>query len=150
MGGTIAGDPRNSASNEVSERVFLDTSVLVRYLSEDDPPRALAAARLIEGDNTVVISGVVILEAMHALRTGRQRENPELARVLIRFGTRHNVELIDADKVHLVAALERSLATSVRRIPDAILAATAEHAGCSWIATFDEAFDSPTIPSRLI
>jgi predicted nucleic acid-binding protein len=55
----------------MSQRVFLDTSVLVRYLSEDDPPRALAAARLIDGESAMVISGVVILEAMHALRTVR-------------------------------------------------------------------------------
>jgi predicted nucleic acid-binding protein len=30
------------------------------------------------------------------------------------------------------------------------LAAAAEQAGCDWIATFDEAFTSPTVPSRLI
>jgi predicted nucleic acid-binding protein len=134
----------------VSQRVFLDTSVLVRYLSEDDPPRALAAARLIDGDATVVISGVVLLETMHALRTDLGHENPELARVVIRFVTRENVVVIDADKTHLVSALERSLSAAARRIPDAILAATAEHAGCDWIATFDEDFRSPTVPSRLI
>jgi predicted nucleic acid-binding protein len=60
------------------------------------------------------------------------------------------VEVVDADKAHLVAALERSRARSARRISDAILAATAEHAGCDWIATFDEAFSSPSVPSRLI
>jgi predicted nucleic acid-binding protein len=124
--------------------------VIVRYLSEDDPRRALAAAKLIDGDQTVVVSGVVLLEAMHALRTALGHENPELARVLIRFVTRHNVEIVDADKAHLVAALERSISTSARRIADAILAATAEHAGCAWIATFDEAFASPTVPARLI
>jgi predicted nucleic acid-binding protein len=134
----------------MTERIFLDASVLVRYLSEDDPPRALAAARLIDGDQVVVISGVVLLETMHALRTGHGHANPELARVLIRFLTRHNVEVIDADKAHLVAAMERSLPASARRITDAILAATAEHARCDWIATFDAAFSSPTIPSRLI
>jgi predicted nucleic acid-binding protein len=134
----------------MSERVFLDSSVLVRYLSEDDPPRALAAAKLIDGDATVVISGVVLLEALHALRTGLGHENPELARVFIRFVNRDNVEVIDADKVHLVAAMERSLSTSGRRITDAIVAATAEHASCDWVATFDEGFRSPTVPSRLI
>jgi predicted nucleic acid-binding protein len=134
----------------MSERVFLDTSVLVRYLAEDDPPRALAAARLIDGDHIVVISGVVLLETMHALRTGLGHANPELGRVLIRFVTRENVQVVDADKAHLVAAMERTLASSARRISDSILAATAEHAGCDWIATFDESFRSPTIPSRLI
>lgn len=134
----------------MSERVFLDASVIVRYLSEDDPPRALAAARLIEGDRTLVVSGVVLLETIHGLRTGLGHENPTLGRALIRFLTRENVEIVDADKAHLVAALERSLSRSARRISDAVIAATAEHAGCAWIATFDEAFRSPTVPARLI
>jgi predicted nucleic acid-binding protein len=134
----------------MTERVFLDASVIVRYLAEDDPPRALAAAELIDGDRTVVVSGVVLLESMHALRTGLGHDNPELGRVLIRFITRANVEVVDADKAHLVAALERSLSVSARRIADAIVAATAEHARCDWIATFDESFRSPTVASRLI
>jgi predicted nucleic acid-binding protein len=134
----------------LTERVFLDASVVVRYLSDDDPPRALAAARLIDSDRTLVVSGVVLLETMHALRTGWGHENPTLGRALIRFLTRENVEVVDADKAHLVAALERSLSVSARRIADAVIAATAERAGCAWIATFDEAFRSPTLPSRLI
>lgn len=132
------------------ERVFLDASVVVRYLSEDDPPRALAAARLIEGDRTLVISSVVLLETMHALRTGMGHENPALGRALIGLLTRENIEVVDADKAHLVAALERTVVASARRISDAVIAATAEHAGCAWIATFDEAFRSPTVPARLI
>jgi predicted nucleic acid-binding protein len=134
----------------MTERVFLDASVVVRYLSEDDPARAVAAAELIDGDRTMVISGVVLLESMHALRTGMGHENPALSRALIRFLTRENVEIVDADKAHLVAALERAMGTSARRISDAVIAATAEHAGCAWMATFDEAFRSPTIPARLI
>ena len=134
----------------MNERVFLDASVVVRYLSEDDPPRALAAAQLIDGGRTVIVSGVVLLETMHALRTGLGHENPALGSALIRFLTRANVEIIDADKAHLVAALARSLTMSARRISDAVIAATAEHAKCGWIATFDDAFRSPTIPARLI
>jgi len=134
----------------MTERVFLDSSVIVRYLAEDDPPRAFAAAGVIDGDRTLVLSGVVLLETVHALRTGAGHDNPALGRAMIRFLTRENVELVDADKAHLVAALERSLTASARRIGDAVIAATAEHAGCSWIATFDEAFRSPTVPARLI
>ena len=134
----------------MSERVFLDASVVIRYLAEDDPPRALAAAKLIDSDRTLVVSGVVLLETVHALRTTVGQVNPELARAVILFVSRENVELVDADKAHLVAALEWSLASSARRIPDAIVATTAEQAACDWIATFDEAFSSPTVPSRLL
>ncbi len=134
----------------MTERVFLDASVIVRYLSEDDPPRALAAARLIDGDRILVVSGVVLLETLHALRTGMGHENPALGRAMIRFLTREPVAVVAADKAHLVVALERSLSVSARGISAAGIGATAERAGCTWIATFDEAFNSPTIPSRLI
>jgi predicted nucleic acid-binding protein len=134
----------------VTERVFLDSSVLIRYLADDDPPRALAASRLVESGRILVLSSVVLLEALHWLRTGLGHANPELARALIAFLSRANVELVDADRAHVVAALEWSLASSARRIPDAILASTASQARCDWIATFDEAFASPTVPSRLI
>ena len=55
-----------------------------------------------------------------------------------------------ADSGAIVASIARTLTSSERRIPDAILAAAAEQAGCDWIATFDAGFVSPTVPSRLI
>jgi len=134
----------------VRERVFLDTSVLIRYLAGGDPPRAFAAASLIDSDRTLVISGVALIETVHVMRTEARMTNPEVARALIAFLSRANVELVDADRAHVVAALEWSLATSARRIPDAILASTAAQARCDWIATFDEAFASPTVTSRLL
>lgn len=132
------------------ERVFLDTSVLIRYFAQDDPPRALAAATLIDGDAAVVVSTGSILEVLHALRTDYRARNPDLGRALITLLSRHNVSLADADAGAVVAGIERTLAHSERRIPDAILAAAAEQAGCAWIATFDESFVSPSVPSRLI
>ena len=134
----------------MSERVFLDTSVLFRYLAEDDPPRAFAAATLIDSDRTLVVSGVVLLETVHALRTTAARSNQELALGLIAFLSRANVEVVDADRANVVAALRWTIASSARRIPDAIIAVTAAQADCAWIATFDEAFASPTVPSRLL
>lgn len=134
----------------MNERVFLDTSVLYRYLAEDDAPRAFAAATLIDSERTLVVSGVVLLETIHALRTSVSRSNPALALGVIAFLSRDNVELVDADRAHVVASLRWTLESSARRIPDAILAATAAQAGCDWIATFDEAFASPAVPSRLL
>jgi predicted nucleic acid-binding protein len=131
-------------------RVFVDTSVVIRYLADDDPPRALAAAELIDSDATVIVSTGVILEAIHVLRTVYGSRNPELGQAVIRLLSKRNVSLSDADAGAVMAAIERTLKVSERRISDAVLAAAAEQAECDWIATFDEAFASPTIPSRLI
>lgn len=131
-------------------RVFCDSSVLIRYFAEDDPPRAFAAAGLIESDATLVISTGVILEVVHVLRTKYGIGNPRVGEGLIRFLTREQVELVDADRATAVAGLKWTLRNSARRIPDAIIAAAADHAGCDAIATFDEDFASPSVPVRLL
>jgi predicted nucleic acid-binding protein len=134
----------------MADRVFLDSSVVIRYLAEDDPPRAVAAASLIDGPPAVVVSTGVLLEALHVLRTGFGATNPALGEALINFLSKRNVQLADANAPAVISAISRTLASSARRIADAILAAAADQAGCDWIATFDEHFASPTVPSRLL
>lgn len=134
----------------MSERVFCDSGILVRYLAEDDLPRAIAAAALIDGQHRLVISTGVLFETIHVLRTQHGFTNPRLAAAFIAFLSRANVELADADAGYVVAGLTWTLRSSARRIPDAIIASAASQAGCDWIATFDEAFNSPTVPSRLL
>jgi predicted nucleic acid-binding protein len=124
--------------------------VLLRYLATDDPSRAWAAAGLIDGQRTLVISGVVVMEAVHGLRSIRLVTDADIVSGLIAFLSRRNVGLVDADKAYVVAALQRTLRVSARRIPDAIIAAAADQARCDWIATFDERFGSPRVPSRLL
>lgn len=131
-------------------RVFLDTSVLVRYLAEDDPSRALAAADLIEGPSDLVVSTAVLVEVVHVLRTEHGIPNPWLAEALIRFLDRADVELVDADRIAALQGLRSTVRGSARRIPDALIAAAAAHAGCDWIAAFDRDFRSPAVPVRLI
>lgn len=134
----------------MSRRVFVDTSVLLRYFLGDDPARGFAAATLIDGDDRLVMSTGVILEALHVMRTQHGIPNPPLASMLIAFLSREDVELTDADQPGVVAALRWSQRASARRIPDAILAAAAERARCDIIATFDDAFASPSVPVRLL
>jgi predicted nucleic acid-binding protein len=134
----------------IQRRIFCDTSVLVRYFAGDDPARAFAAATLVDGDSTLVVSTGALVELVHVLRTGYGVGNPELGEALVRFLSRANVELVDADEGMTVAAIRWSLRASARRIPDAIIAAAAERARCDIIATFDERMDSPTVPVRLL
>lgn len=132
------------------QRVFCDTGVLVRYFAEDDPPRALAAARLIDSENDLVISTGVLIEVAHVLRTQHGKLNPAIAHALIEFLTHRRVELVDADKAQAVAGLRWTARVSARRIPDTLLAAAAERSGCDFIATFDEGLRSPLVPVRML
>jgi predicted nucleic acid-binding protein len=131
-------------------RVFLDTSVIVRYLAEDDIPRALAASNLIDGPSDLVVSTAVLVEAVHVLRTEHGISNPWLAEALIRFLDRVDVELVDADRIGALQGIRSTVGRSARRIPDALIAAAAGRARCDWIAAFDRDFRSATVPVRLI
>ena len=66
-------------------RVFVDTSVLIRYFAEDDPARAFAAAGVVDGDNSLVVSTATLLELVHVLRMDYGATNPALAQGLVRF-----------------------------------------------------------------
>lgn len=134
----------------MTDRVFCDSGVLIRYLAEDDLPRAIAASELVDSERRLVVSTGVLFETVHVLRTQHGFADPRLATALIEFLSRANVELADADAGYVVAGLTWTLRSSSRRIPDAVIAAAATQASCDWIATFDEAFSSPTIPSRLL
>ncbi len=137
--------------SEQTPRAFCDTSVLIRYWADDDPPRALSAARLIDADDRqLVVSTVVLLETVHTLRTVYRLPNPDIAELLIGFLTRGNVELADADKEFAVESLRWSKDSSARRIPDGLIAAAALRAECDHIYSFDQAFRSPSVPVRLL
>jgi predicted nucleic acid-binding protein len=131
-------------------RVFADTSVLIRYFAEDDIPRAVAAARLLEGGSTIVISTGVILEVLHVLRTEFGFQNPRLADLFVRLLTYAPVELADAEQAALTHAIAATRGMSARHISDAVLSAAAESARCNYIASFDEKLSSARVPVRLI
>jgi len=131
-------------------RVFVDTSVLVRYFVGDDPVRGFAAAALIDSDAELIVSTGVLIELTHILRTQHGLTNPTLATGLIAFLSRTNVQLADATPAAVVAGLQWSMRVSARRIPDAILAAAAASTRCEFIASFDEKLSSPSVPVRLL
>jgi len=130
--------------------VFCDTSVLIRYFAEDDIPRAAAAAALIDSDATLVISTGVVLETIHVLRTDYAVANPVLAAMLVALLSRANVQVTDADKSGLIAAIYWTQSVSSRRIMDAIIATAAEQAKVDFIATFDAKMRSPIVPVRML
>ena len=126
----------------VKERAWAARSAEIR--------EALAAADLVDSGTNLVLSTGVILETIHVLRTDYGFDNPILGDLLIRFLSRKNVELIDADKAGVLDALSWTKNSSARRIADALLSTAAELAEVDFIATFDEKLKSPFIPVRML
>lgn len=126
--------------------IGLDTSVLVRYLTADDPELAQAAAVLIEGDEPVVISSLVLLETVHVLRgTPYERASPDLADALVELLAHENVTLTGLDPDLAGAAIASVRDLSPRHIADALIGAAARDAGATRLVTNDAAFTSPFI-----
>ena len=82
-------------------RLALDTNVIVRYIIEDDPSQAEAAATVIEADNTLVISSMVLCEVCwvlsrfyrlpsteigHAIRGLVESDRVEVDRIVVEAG----------------------------------------------------------------
>lgn len=55
--------------------IAIDTNVLLRYLLEDDPTQAQRAAELIQGEDKVLITDVVLAEAIWTLKGKRYNLN---------------------------------------------------------------------------
>lgn len=127
---------------------FCDTSVLIRYFAEDDIARAAAAA-LIDSDTRVVLSTAVIVETVHVLRRLYGFADQRIASLLLRFLSRTNVEVADADKAGVIAAIT-SIRGSSRRVPDALIVMAAQQSRVDFIATLDEKLTSPLLQVRML
>ena len=127
--------------------IALDTSALVRYLTNDDPAVARRVARLIDDVEPVQLSPAVLIETVHVLR-GRPYaiENPALADTLIELLAHENVVLSGLDADLAIAAIHGARDRSPRHLADAMIAAAARDAGCRLLVTTDSAFVSDLVP----
>ena len=129
--------------------IALDTSALLRYLTNDDPPLARQVADLLEGEHPVAISSLVLLEAAHALRGAHYgRDNPAVADAFIELLGHENVVLTDLPSDLASAAIAAVRHLSARHLSDALVAAAARHAGVSELVTNDRKFASQLVPIR--
>jgi predicted nucleic-acid-binding protein len=118
--------------------IGLDTNILVRYLTQDDPEQAAQAARILEeeltDDDPGFIGLVVLVETIWVLRR-LYKASPEEIRETVNdlLGSRS----ILVENRHVVA---RAVATSEKNasdFADSIIAASALDVGCRKIVSFD-------------
>jgi predicted nucleic acid-binding protein len=120
---------------------LLDTSVILRYLTEDIPEQAEQARALIESTTPLGLTTIALLEAAYALRREPYRfSRDEIIDVLVRLARRRNVRGVGVDKTHVAGVLRRCKGANVVSVGDALLTATAWSAGISEIYTFDRQF----------
>lgn len=127
--------------------IALDTSALLRYLTNDDPGLAARVDRIIEGTDPVIVSVPVIMETTHALRGAPYRmNNPAIADTLIALLAHGNVTLAGVDAGLASAAIASVRHLSARHIADALISAAAQDAGARQLLTNDRSFASQLVP----
>jgi predicted nucleic acid-binding protein len=127
--------------------IALDTSALLRYLTDDVPDLARSVAEVIDGDEPVAISSLVLLETAYALRSrAYERENPEIADALIDLLSHEHITLTDMPADLAAGAIAGVRHVSARHIADALIAAAARHGGAARLLTNDRRFASKLVP----
>jgi len=119
--------------------IGIDTNVLVRYLTQDDPVQSPRATRLIEGQLTErdpgYVTTVVLVETVWVLRRGYRFTTAEVASAIERL-LQADILVVERDQEEFLALT--ALRNGIASFPDALIAALCRSAGCSRVATFDQ------------
>jgi predicted nucleic acid-binding protein len=124
---------------------FVDSSVLVRHLTDDPPAMAQRAAAILDGDEPLILCETILLESAYVLESVYEIERGKIVDVLSELIQKANLALLDLPKARALEAL--SLCRPSRRVSftDAILWATARERALATIYTFDRKFPSQGI-----
>jgi predicted nucleic-acid-binding protein len=118
--------------------IGLDTNVLVRYLTQDDPDQAAFATRIFETELTEDAPGfiglVVLVETAWVLQRLYRASAEEIRETVIDLLGSRAIVVENRDVVTRAIALSRQNSCG---FADAIIAASAFDAGCEKVISFD-------------
>ncbi len=124
--------------------LLLDTSVIVRYLTDDPPPMAEAASRLIDGERPLEVIPLILAESAYVLTSVYGVPRAEAADALADLVLRRNIGCRGLAKSLAVEALRLAGRSGGVSFSDALLWATARDGGRG-VATFDRRFPAEGI-----
>jgi predicted nucleic-acid-binding protein len=118
--------------------IALDTNVLVRYLTQDDPQQAAIARRVIEDDLTAsepgFVSVVVLVELSWVLGRAYRCPPGQIARIISELMASPTI------LVEQAAAVAAALSLPHEDLADSLLHEVGRAHGCARTVTFDRRF----------
>ena len=118
--------------------IGLDTNILVRYLTQDDPVQSRKATEIIEGElteeNPGFISIVAIVETVWVLDRAYNLSSHKIAAVLERI---LQIDVLVVENEQEVFTAMVALKHGRGSFADGMIGTLAEKAGCSYTLTFD-------------
>lgn len=127
---------------------LLETSVIVRYLVQDQPQMAQRAAEIIDGPDALVITDVVLLETAHVLRSVYHVARELIVDTLVAFVSRRNIAVLGLEKETVLQALLLCRPSGRVSFGDALVWAAARSSGIEAVFSFDERFPGDGIEVR--
>lgn len=121
---------------------FLDTSYVVRYLTNDPPDMAEQAARIIDSDQPLILSELVVAETAYVLTSVYGIPRAELVDALVELIRRENLSLLKSSKPRVLEALLSCRESKRYSYTDVLLWAEAREHGAERIYSFDGKFPS--------
>ena len=119
---------------------FIDTNILVRYLTGLPPDQAATAADIIDSGAELWITVTSVAEVYFIMSRVAGVPRVEVVRALIDFMQKDNVFPYAVDKDFLLRGLEMTLPSGRVSVGDALIWATVRTAGSGAIYSFDRRF----------
>ena len=127
---------------------FLDTSIVVRYLTGDPPQLAEQAAEIIDWDENLKITDVVLVETAYVLTSVYEIAREVVVDHLITFIQKKNISPFYMEKSLVLQALLLCRPSGRVSFADAMVWAAARSAGSKIIYSMDERFPADGVEIR--
>ena len=140
--------PSRPASAPSDGNRFLDTSMVVRYLTNDPPEMAERAALILDGDSALTLTDVVLTEIAYVLTSVYRVQRDVVVDHLTNLIRKRNISILGLDKEIVIRALLLCRPSGRVSFADAMIWAAARSAGAKVLYSFDERFPSDGLEVR--
>jgi predicted nucleic acid-binding protein len=119
---------------------FLDTSYVIRYLTNDPPDMAAQAAAVIDSTEPLVLCELALAESAYVLSSVYRVSRAEIVDALMDLVQRSNIHLANLTKPRALAGLSLCRDSKRCSFTDALLWGQARDSGAERIYSFDGKF----------
>lgn len=127
---------------------FLDTSMVVRYLTGDPPDLAERSARVIDGEKNLKVTDVVLAESAYVLTSVYRVPRATVGHHLIAFLQKKNISPFNLGKDLAIEALLLCRESGRVSFADAMIWAAARSVADKVVYSLDERFPTDSIEVR--
>lgn len=124
---------------------FLDTSYVVRYLTGDPPGMAERAAQVIDSDEVLLLSELVLLETAYVLGSFYKMSRPDIVDILTELVQRQNLRPATVSKPRVLQALILCRNSKRNSFADVLIWAQARERDAEGVYSFDRRFPAEGI-----